>query len=83
MHQLIIERKARRDIESLPDSVLQDIIDAVQNLACTPRPRGVKKLIGKDGWRIRINDYRVLYTIDDKQKIVAIYRVKHRKDAYR
>ena len=83
MYRVIVERRAAKEIESLPDEFIQTIFDAVNSLKSTPRPHGVKKLIGRDGWRIRINDYRVLYTLDDKQKVVSIYRVKHRRDAYR
>ena len=83
MYQVIVERKAQREMEVLPDDALQNVVHVIGNLVNTPRPQGVKKLIGKDGWRIRVNDYRVLYTIDDKHKLISIYRVKHRKDAYR
>jgi len=49
-----------------------------------PRPRKAKKLSGGSSrWRIKTGDYRILYEIDDAKKIVNVYRVVHRKDAYR
>ena len=42
-----------------------------------------KKLRGTDGRRIRIGDYRILYRIDDANHIVTIYRIRHRREAYR
>jgi len=52
-------------------------------LAETPRPRGCKKLDEyKDQRRIRIGDWRVIYTIDDSQAPVSVTRVAHRREAY-
>ena len=83
MYRVIIERKAVKEIEALADDVLTSIMAEVEALASVPRPRGVKKLVGGTGWRVRVGDYRILYTIDDKSRIVTIYRVKHRRQVYR
>lgn len=83
MYKIIIERKAVKEIEVLPKEMIQVVSDAFEELKSNPRPHGVKKLIGEVGWRIRIRTYRVLYTIDDRQKIVSVYRVKHRRESYR
>ena len=83
MYRIIIERRVAKEIESLPNDIIQRITDAIKNLKFNPRPHGSKKLIGEVGWRVRIGDYRILYTIDDSQKLITIYRVKHRKEAYR
>jgi len=83
MYKVIIERRADKEIETLPDEIIQEIIDIIKNIKLNPRPHGVRKLIGSDGWRIRIRDYRILYTIDYIHKLVTIYRVKHRREAYR
>lgn len=54
-------------------------------LGYNPKPIGYKKLKGikEDIFRIRIGDYRILYTIEEKIKIVDIRTIKHRKDAYK
>ena len=83
MYKIIIGRRDAKEIESLPNDVIQHVTDAISHLKSTPRPHGVKKLVGEDGWRIRIRDYRILYTVDDAQGIIAVYRVKHRREAYR
>lgn len=41
-----------------------------------PRPYGSKKLTEKEGYRIRVGDYRILYTIDDEAKVIVVYRIK-------
>jgi mRNA interferase RelE/StbE len=53
------------------------------NLCQNPRPSGCEKLAGTDGWRIRVGDYRILYAIDDKIKLVTIYDSDHRREVYR
>lgn len=83
MYKIIVENRASKEIESLPNDIIQSVIDAIKALGSNPRPYGVKKLVGEDGWRIRIKTYRILYTINDKQRIISIYRVKHRRDVYR
>jgi mRNA interferase RelE/StbE len=83
MYVVNIERRAVKEIESLPNHCVQLIWNDIKQLRENPRPHGVKKLIGQDGWRVRVNDYRILYTINDKQRLVIIYRVKHRKESYR
>ena len=83
MYRIIIERKAAKEIENIPNDVIQRITDAIKSLGHNPRPHNSKKLIGEIGWRIRISNYRILYMIEDSQKLVTIYRVKHRREAYR
>ncbi len=83
MYQVLIDRNAAKEIGRLQEPVLSSIIDALDNLAHQPRPRGSRKLAGGIGWRIRVGNYRILYSVDDPKRTVAIYRVKHRRDAYR
>ncbi len=83
MYRVIIEQKALKEIDALPNDVLQLVFDAIDDLKTEPRPHGVKKLVGQVGWRLRVRHYRILYIIDDKAKLITIYRVKHRKESYR
>lgn len=56
----------------------------MHKLEADPRRRGAKKLTGfEHQWRIRVGEYRVLYEIDDDQRLVHIYRIAHRSEAYR
>jgi len=66
-------------------SRIQDrVIEAVEKLAKAPCPLGCKKLSGSENaYRIRIGEYRVIYTVDDVILIVAIERVRHRREVYR
>ena len=81
---LTFARSARQELERLNANVVGRIWPKIEALATVPRPRGSTKLSGtKDLWRIRIGDYRVVYTIDDDAQAVDILIVRHRRDAYR
>jgi mRNA interferase RelE/StbE len=76
-------RSARKELEALPDSVINRIFPRIEALADDPRPAGCKKLRGsRDLWRIRVGNYRVVYQIDDGVLLVEIRAVGDRKDIY-
>jgi mRNA interferase RelE/StbE len=82
-YEVIITKSAQREIRKLPNSLIEKVIATILPLAENPRPVGSIKLEGsKNGCRIRIGDYRILYTIEDKIRIVEIESVKHRREAY-
>ena len=75
---------ARRDLQALPRDFLFRVETHIQALAENPRPRGVERVQGtQGGLRVRVGDYRILYTINDAQHVVTIGRVRHRRDVYR
>ena len=82
-YRVEIARAAFRDLAALPHSMRSRTRDAIDGLADEPRPFGSLKLTGREGYRLRIGDYRVLYEIDDSASTVAVTRVLHRRDAYR
>lgn len=76
---------AHRDLKALPKEILLRVSEKISALAENPRPLGVEKLSGSedDFYRIRIGDYRVLYTIQDKVLLIIIIKVRHRREVYR
>ena len=84
-YAVLLESRAEKELKSLPENVLKRVDNKLQALSLNPRPRGAAKLKGKEseGWRLRIGDYRILYQIDDKENAIHVYRVKHRREAYR
>ena len=75
-YTVVIERKAQKEAERIPIKHRSLIDKAILSLSSNPRPRSSKKLTGKEGYRIRAGNYRILYTVDDKAKVVVIYRIK-------
>jgi len=56
---------------------------AIDALAADPRPPGAVKLAGHDDFRIRVGDYRVVYAVDDTERLVLFARIAHRREVYR
>lgn len=84
-YRILIDPRAAKHLESLPKPLIARIDGAVLALAENPRPVGVKRLRGKlkEGWRIRVGEYRVLYRIDDEARQIKIFDIGHRRDIYR
>ena len=87
-YQVTILRRAQKELGALPDAAYARVGDAIRGLGENPRPAGCLKLAGRDGWRIRIGNYRVgnyrvVYEIDDGRRIVAVLHIGHRRDVYR
>lgn len=83
MYTLFAKPTVEKELRSINPKVLPAINEGIKSLAREPRQHQTKKLKGVDGYRLRVGKYRILYEIDDKTKTVTIYRVLHRKEAYR
>ena len=76
-------RSARKELESLSFPLIRRILAKIELLAKNPRPTGCKKLKGAhDLWRIRVGEYRVIYSILDREIRVEIITIRHRSQAY-
>ena len=77
-------RSARRELERLERPIAARILDRIETLADDPRPPGSRKLHGRNAyWRLRVGDYRVLYSVDDEKRVIDIVAIGHRRDIYR
>lgn len=81
-YEVLILRRAQKQLADLPKGDYVRVRDAVAALSDDPRPTGCKKLVGRDGWRIRSGDYRVIYEIDDAGGKVTVLHIGHRRDIY-
>ena len=82
-YQVLIKRSAEKELDALPANVRDRIVARLLALEGNPRPSGTKKLQGEESYRLRVGDYRVLYTVDDPQRAVTIYAIGHRREVYR
>ncbi|MEK9140701.1 MAG: type II toxin-antitoxin system RelE/ParE family toxin [Nitrospirota bacterium] len=83
-YSILLAPPAERQLKSLTDSVQKRIAKRLKSLRENPRPQGVKKLAGEaDLYRIREGDYRIIYTIQDKELIVLVVKIGDRKEVYR
>jgi len=75
---------AERDLRNIEPQQVPRIVKAVESLVDNPFPRQHRKLRGSErDYRIRVGDYRVIYQVDTKRKVLTIYHVRHRREAYR
>ena len=83
-YAVTFSRAARKELEKLSPQMVQRIFPKIESLATEPRPANCKKLKGGQNlWRIRVGDYRVVYSVDDPRATVDIVAVRHRSEAYR
>jgi mRNA interferase RelE/StbE len=83
VYRLEVSHTAHRQILRLPASTQERVNGAIALLAENPRHTGSKKLTAREGYRVRVGDYRILYQVDEGTKAVIIYRVMSRGDVYR
>ena len=72
--------KALRRIDPIDQRRIQG---AIALLAADPRPPGCRPLVGRPAWRVRVGDYRIIYTIDDGALLIVVVTLGHRRDVYR
>jgi len=82
-YALFIRNSAQKALGRIPLPFQDTIIEAIRSLANNARPVGVKKLTGRNAWRIRIADYRIIYEIHDRNHAVQIVVIGHRGSVYR
>jgi mRNA interferase RelE/StbE len=82
-YSVLIRRSAEREVGRLPEAIRRLLVRRIRALGDEPRPPGSRKLSGREGYRIRQGEYRVVYTVDDATRVVTVVRVAHRSDVYR
>jgi mRNA interferase RelE/StbE len=83
-YAITFARSARRELEKLERPLAQRILAIVEEPATQPRPPGCRKLQGGQPlWRLRVGDYRIVYGVDDNERVVDVVEVRHRREAYR
>ena len=68
----VLSKKAQKVLDKFSDHIAGPILDAIADLEENPKPIGYKKLTGRDGYRIRVGDYRIIYDVFDTELIIDI-----------
>ena len=82
-YKLTIRSTAEKELSTIPKKILRQVVTKIQNLADDPRPMGSEKLSGAEKYRIRQGDFRIVYSIDDKLRVIDVVKVGHRREVYR
>lgn len=82
-YKILFKRSVEKDFRSIPKKDLKKILDRTEMLTEDPRPSGSERLTGKERYRVRQGLYRIVYSIQDNELTVWVFKVGHRKDVYR
>lgn len=78
-----LARDAKKELARLPSPLQKRVARLLLSLEEAPFPRGCKKLKNRDGWRVRVGDYRILYFADKVARQILVGVIAHRRDVYR
>ena len=81
-YRLSIKPSAAKEIEAIPKKDRLRVIKRINDLSENPRPSGCEKLSGHDKYRVRQGGYRIVYSVSDKELIVLVVKVAHRREVY-
>ncbi len=83
-YKLLVKKSAEKELRDIPRQFLSKIIGKIHGLASDPRSHGTEALAGSEKhYRVRQNDYRIVYIVDDSKKEVTVVKIGHRGDVYR
>jgi mRNA interferase RelE/StbE len=82
-YTVVVGRRAQAALRRLPSRDDERVRRALRGLSEDPRPPGCLKLTDREGWRVRVGDYRIIYEIDDASRLIHVIEVGHRRDVYR
>jgi mRNA interferase RelE/StbE len=82
-YRILILRRAQKELAGLPEATYARVKFAIQKLADDPKPRRSRNLSGREGWRIRVGEHRIIYEIDNSNRSITILHIGHRRDVYR
>lgn len=83
IYKIIFSKKVLKELSSLPVKDGKKVVSTIEDLVQDPKPVGSKKLKGSENkYRVRVGDYRIIYSIDDNILTIEIIRIGHRRDVY-
>ena len=82
-YSIVVTASAKRQIAKLSPPIRRRIAAKIDSLAENPRPPDVKTLVGDEGYRVRVGDWRIIYDSRDREVVVLVLRVGHRREIYR
>lgn len=81
-YRIELRPAAARALRKLDPSIETRIQGAITLLGRDPRPPGARKLQGREGFRVRVGDYRIIYLIEDDILVVVVVTLGHRREVY-
>ncbi len=82
-YKVLFKASVEKDFTTIPKKDLKKLLNRIEGLAEDPGPPGCEKLTGQERYRLRQGRYRIVYSIQDDEHAVWVFKVGHRKDIYR
>ena len=82
-YKIEIKKSAFKELNKIYFKDLKKVLKKIQDLSITPRPQGCIKLTNQENYRIRVGNYRILYSIEDDILTIYVVKIGHRKNIYR
>lgn len=82
-YRVVIEKKASRALMALDQHHRARITGAIELLARNPYPPAARKLSNRLAYRVRVGDYRIIYSVQESTITIVVVAIGHRKDVYR
>jgi mRNA interferase RelE/StbE len=84
VYDIQFKRQVEKDLRKIDRRYVDTILEEIEGLRDNPRPTNSRKMTDTEmTHRLRVGDYRIIYQVDDKNKVITIFYVRHRKDAYK
>ncbi|OGT97416.1 MAG: addiction module antitoxin [Geobacteraceae bacterium GWC2_48_7] len=83
VYSIFLKDSVRKDLETISKHDLKRIIERIGSLSENPRPAGCEKLSGQEKYRLRQENYRIVYSLQDTELTVWVVKVGHRREVYR
>ena len=82
-YSLVVKKSVAKDLRKIPRRDVTQLLQRIESLAAEPRPGDCEKLSGYDRYRIRKDQYRVIYEVHDRTVTVIVVKIGHRREVYR
>ncbi len=82
-YETFLKRSAAKELARIPRADLKRIVARIRSLAKDPRPPGSEKLSAQERYRLRQDDYRIVYSVQDGERTVWVVKIAHRREVYR
>ncbi|OGG98951.1 MAG: plasmid stabilization protein [Candidatus Lambdaproteobacteria bacterium RIFOXYD1_FULL_56_27] len=81
--EVLLSKSVLKTLKKIPPPFQDRLVQAITDLETEARPSGAKKLVGREAWRIRVGDYRIIYEIEDEQLKIWVIDLGNRREIYR
>ena len=81
--EILFKQSVAKDLQVIPKKDVQRIVSRIAKLAADPHPAGAEKLTNQERYRIRQGRYRILYEIQEKQLVIMVVKIGHRREIYK